>query len=61
MTHPIPPGAWAVRPPTWCVDAEVARLSRLHCEHQETQFKLRSGVRHLTDELPGPEQRLDAV
>lgn len=43
------------------VDAEVARLSRLHCEHQETQFKLRSRVRHLTDELPRLEQRLDAV
>ena len=43
------------------IDAEVARLSRLHCEHQETQFKLRSRVRHLTDELPRLEQRLDAV
>jgi N12 class adenine-specific DNA methylase len=43
------------------VDAEVARLSRLHCEHQETQFKLRSRVRHLTDELPRLEQRLVAV
>jgi len=43
------------------IDAEVARLSRLHCEHQETQFKLRSRVRHLTDELPRLEQRLAAV
>ena len=43
------------------IDAEVARLSRLHCEHQETQFKLRTRVRHLTDELPRLEQRLDAV
>jgi len=43
------------------IDAEVARLSRLHCEHQETQFKLRSRVRHLTDEIPRLEQRLDAV
>ena len=43
------------------IDAEVARLSRLHCEHQETQFKLRSRVRHLTDDLPRLEQRLAAV
>ena len=43
------------------VDAEVARLSRLHCEHQETQFKLRSRVRHLGDELPRLEKRLEAV
>jgi len=43
------------------IDAEVARLSRLRSEHQETQFKLRSRVRHLTDELPRLEQRLDAV
>ena len=43
------------------IDAEIARLSRLHCEHQETQYKLRSRVRHLTDELPRLEQRLEAV
>ena len=43
------------------VDAEVARLSRLHCEHQETQFKLRSRVRHLTEELPRLEKRVEAV
>ncbi len=43
------------------IDAEVARLSRLHCEHQETQFKLRSRVRHLTDDLPRLGQRLEAV
>jgi N12 class adenine-specific DNA methylase len=43
------------------IDAEVARLSRLHCEHRETQFKLRSRIRHLTDELPRLEQRLAAV
>ncbi len=43
------------------IDAEVARLSRLHCEHQETQFKLRSRVRHLTDELPRLEKRIEAV
>jgi N12 class adenine-specific DNA methylase len=43
------------------IDAEVARLSRLHCEHQETQFRLRSRVRHLTDELPRLEKRLEDV
>ena len=43
------------------IDAELACLSRLHCEHQETQYKLRSRVRHLTDELPRLEQRLEAV
>jgi N12 class adenine-specific DNA methylase len=43
------------------IDAEVARLSRLHCEHQETSYKLRSRVRHMTDELPRLEQRLEAV
>ena len=43
------------------IDAEVARLSRLHCEHQETQFKLRSRVRHLTEDLPRLEQRLAGV
>jgi N12 class adenine-specific DNA methylase len=43
------------------IDAEVARLSRLHCEHQETQFRLRSRVRHLNDELPRLEKRLEDV
>ena len=43
------------------IDAEVARLSRLHCEHQETLFKLRSRVRHLTEELPRLEKRLANV
>jgi TolA-binding protein len=43
------------------IDAEVARLSRLHSEHQETHFKLRSRVRHLTDEVPSLEKRLENV
>jgi hypothetical protein len=43
------------------IDAEVARLSRLHCEHQETQYRLRIRVRHFTDDLPRLEQRLEAV
>ena len=43
------------------IDAEVARLSRLHSEHRETQFKLRYRVRHLSDELPRLEKRLEHV
>lgn len=43
------------------IDAEVGRLSRLHCEHQETMFKLRTRVRHLADEIPAHEKRLEAV
>ena len=43
------------------IDAEIARLSRLHCEHQETSYKLRSRVRHLGDELLRMTQRLEAV
>jgi hypothetical protein len=43
------------------IDAEVARLGRLHTEHQETKFTLRSRVRHLTDEIPQMEKRLEAV
>jgi len=43
------------------IDAELGRLSRLHCEHQETKFKLRGRVRHLTDDIPQIEKRLEAV
>ncbi len=43
------------------IDAEVSRLSRLRCEHQETLYKLRSRVRHLADELPRLEKRLEDV
>ena len=43
------------------VDAEVARLSRLKCEYRETMFRLRTRVRHLSDELPRLEKRLEAV
>ncbi|MCI0538026.1 MAG: DEAD/DEAH box helicase family protein [Verrucomicrobiales bacterium] len=43
------------------IDAEVARLSRLQAQHHETQFKLRQRVRHLTDELPRSEKRLEAL
>ncbi len=43
------------------IDAEIARLSRLRCEHQETMFKLRSRIRHMADDLPRMEKRLDDV
>jgi N12 class adenine-specific DNA methylase/TolA-binding protein len=43
------------------VDAEVARLSRLRSQHTETQFRLRSRIRHLTEELPRLEHRLADV
>jgi TolA-binding protein len=43
------------------IDAEVARLSRLRTQHLETQFRLRTQVRHLTDELPRLEKRLNEV
>jgi N12 class adenine-specific DNA methylase len=43
------------------VDAELARLGRLRCEHEETRFKLRSRVRHLTDEIPAMERRHEAT
>jgi N12 class adenine-specific DNA methylase len=40
------------------IDAEVARLSRLRSQHAETQFRLRSQVRHMNEELPRLEKRL---
>jgi hypothetical protein len=43
------------------VGAELARLGRLHCENEETRFKLRSRVRHLTDEIPVIERRHEAA
>jgi N12 class adenine-specific DNA methylase len=43
------------------IDAEVARLSRLRTQHIETQFRLRSQVRHLNDELPRLERRLEQL
>ena len=41
------------------IDAEVARLSRLQSQHQETQFNLRFRIRHLTEDLPRLEKRLE--
>jgi TolA-binding protein len=43
------------------IDAEVARLSRLRTQHLETQFRLRSQVRHLTDDVPRLEKRLAEI
>jgi hypothetical protein len=36
-------------------------LSRLHSQHGETQFRLRAQIRHLGDEAPRLEQRLEEV
>lgn len=43
------------------VDAELARLGRLRCEHEETRFKLRNRARHLNDEIPVMERRQEAA
>jgi N12 class adenine-specific DNA methylase/adenine-specific DNA methylase len=43
------------------IDAEVARLSRLHSQHGETQFRLRAQIRHLGDEAPRLERCLEEV
>ena len=43
------------------VDAELTRLSRLRSQHEETRFKLRSRIRHLTDEIPVMERRHQAA
>ena len=43
------------------VDAEVARLSRLRSQHGESEFRLRSRVRRLEDEIPRLEKHLEEV
>jgi N12 class adenine-specific DNA methylase len=43
------------------VDAELARLTRLRTQHVEANYRLRSQVRHLTDEVPRLERRLEAL
>jgi len=43
------------------IDAEVARLSRLRTQHVETQFRLRSQVRRLTEDVPRLEKRLAEI
>ena len=43
------------------VDAEVARLSRLRSQHVESQYRMRSQIRHHTDEIPRLERKLETV
>jgi hypothetical protein len=43
------------------IDAEMARLTRLQSQHRETQFRLRSTLRRLHEDVPIYERRLDAV
>jgi N12 class adenine-specific DNA methylase len=43
------------------VDAEVARLSRLRSQHAQTQFRMRTQIRHFTEEVPRLEKRLEEV
>lgn len=43
------------------VDAEVARLIRLRSQHADTQFRLRSQVRFLTDDIPQMEKRAECI
>ncbi len=43
------------------VDAELARLTRLRSQHVEANYRLRSQVRHLTEEIPRLERRLEAL
>jgi len=43
------------------IDAELARLTRLHKQHHETQYRLRHQIRHLTDDLPRLEKRLEGI
>jgi len=43
------------------IDAEVARLTRLRGQHAETQYRLRTQVRHLHDDIPRMEKRLEDI
>ncbi|MCX6917458.1 MAG: DEAD/DEAH box helicase family protein [Verrucomicrobia bacterium] len=43
------------------IDAELARLTRLRSQHAETQYRLRSQIRHFTDETPRLEKRLEEL
>src|SRR6185436_15411605 len=43
------------------IDAEVARLTRLQGQHRQSQYNLRIRLRHLMDELPRLEKRLEEV
>ncbi len=43
------------------IDAEIARLTRLRSQHAETQYRIRSTVRRLGEEIPIISQRLENV
>jgi N12 class adenine-specific DNA methylase len=43
------------------VDAEIARLTRLHSQHTESQYKMRYQLRHLIDEIPRLETHLEEI
>lgn len=43
------------------VDAEIARLSRLGTQFRDTHFRIRSEIRHLSDDIPRLEKRLEDV
>ena len=41
------------------IDAELMRLTRLRSQHHETQYRIRSQIRHLTEEIPLVNQRIE--
>ncbi len=41
------------------IDAEIARFTRLRSQHAETQYRIRSTVRRLGEEIPTISQRLE--
>lgn len=43
------------------IDAELLRLTRLQSQHRETQFRLRSTMRRMTEDIPIYQKRLGAV
>ncbi len=43
------------------VDAEVARLTRLRSQHVEANYRLRTQVRHMTDEVPRLERWAESL
>jgi N12 class adenine-specific DNA methylase len=43
------------------VDAEITRLTRLRSQHAEAQYRIRSSVRHLKDEIPIITRRIESL
>jgi hypothetical protein len=41
------------------VDAEITRFTRLRSQHAETQYRIRSSVRHLKDQIPIISKRIE--